>query len=190
MKHLLIILSLLLSLPTFSQDLLDAPSMEEFSERALDKAKELGLYISTIGQKEEEPSKKREAIRLALKLFLNDGEANYMQVSSKNTNSKNSYLVNEYLRRLQRLKYDRVEIKWFDVHRVTELKKGRDGNYYGTITVYQKFIGYNAEGLVAYEDVTQKNIEVVLKKTTKTVGAESVEVWGVFLGDIEVIETM
>lgn len=165
---------------------MDDKQLEAFKERSLQKTKELGLYIRTLTEKTESKAKKSEAVKLALRLFMSK-EA-IVEVSSKNTEKVIQRKIEPYLNKLRVLPYDHIEITWYDIHYVSELRKGTDGNYYGTITVYQKFQAFK-DGRIAYEDETQKNIDVILTKIEQTVGDEKIERWEVLLGNIAVEET-
>jgi len=108
-----------------------------------------------------------DAIDLAVKLFINDEQS--IAISSLNRDGIRSFPIRTYLQRLNLLKYNKVEIQWYDVHYVSNLRKGTDGRYYGIVTVYQKFTGYSGDN-IKYADVTEKNIEIVLDRIPKNVG--------------------
>lgn len=155
-----------------------------YSRKALQRTEDLGTYLSLIAGKNTDWIEANKAIDLACKLFL-DEEA---QVEVTNQSSKTRYKIRQYFNRLKLLKYDHVEISWTDISYVSDLKKGADGNYYGIITLQQRFKGF-IDNQIVYSDVTEKNIEVVLKTYEKeTEGAVS-ELWDVFLSDIGVVET-
>jgi len=158
----------------------------EFEEIALEKARDLGTYIEIISDKDSRSSDVSEATELAVGLFLDEYQR--VQVSSLHRTEVQSFPIREYLDRIGLLSYRKVELEWFDVHQVSDIKLGTDGKYHGVITVYQRFKGYTNDEVV-YEDVTEKNIEVILDKISKNVGGTIVNNWDVFLGDINVIET-
>ncbi len=37
------------------------------------------------------------------------------------------------------LNYDRVSIKWYDIHYISDLERQPDGRYVGVVTIYQRF---------------------------------------------------
>ncbi len=187
MKNLFILFALLCSTAVFGQEL-EKLSRQEFADRAIEKAKDLGSYISTISNKSTSREDATDAIKLALDLFYKDGTESYMQVSSTNRSDVKSYLIPDYLRRLKLMKYSKVEIQWYDVSETTELIKQPDGTYTGSITIYQKFKGYQ-EGVLVYEDITKKTINVVLEQIDINSGGKTEKVWSVFLNDIGVEQT-
>ncbi|MGB1242446.1 MAG: hypothetical protein ACPG49_07990 [Chitinophagales bacterium] len=166
--------------------ILDQEHISEFEQKALEKARDFGQYIKVIGDKNSNISDASDAIDLAIALFYDENKI--VQVSSLNNTEIVNFAIERYLKRLQLLKYDKVDIEWYDVHKISDIRLGDDGKYYGVITVYQRFTGHLVDG-IAYSDVTEKNIEIILEKITKTIGGTTQDVWDVFLGDIKVMET-
>jgi len=160
---------------------------EEFKEKASRKAKDFGSYIAQIADKSTSLPDINNAIELTIKLFVN--ENSMVQVSSKNTPDKANYKIRKYLNRLSELNYSNVKIETYDYYYASDFRLSPDGNYYATISFAQKFTGYNKEGLPAYEDVTKKNITVVLKRFQKTVEGALQDVWDVYLNDVSVSQT-
>jgi len=168
------------------EGILPAERVAEFEQIALEKAKDLGAYIEIISDRSSAPQDVDNSVELAISLFLDEYQT--VQVSSVNRSMVQSYRIRKYLGRLRLLPYRKVEIEWFDVHQVSDIKLGTDGRYHGVITVYQRFKGYTGDQ-ISYEDVTEKNIEIILDKISKNVGGTIVNNWDVFLGDLNVIET-
>ena len=98
------------------------------------------------------------------------------------------YKVREYFKRLMALNYDKVEIKWYDIHYVSDLERQPDGKYVGVITVYQRFEGSSDDGLT-YKDTTKKDITIYVEKKETQIAGRAIEFWDVMLGDIRVTET-
>ena len=71
---------------------------------------------------------------------------------------------------------------------VRHFRKGPDGNYYGVISIQQKFTGF-IDNKPVFADVTTKNIEIVLKTYKKEVDGESLELWDVFLNNVGISES-
>ena len=85
------------------------------------------------------------------------------------------------------MNYDKIIIEWIEVMMVNELHKGPDGNFYGTISIMQKFSAI--KGDYVYEDVTTKKIEVVLKpyKKPNDLGEDEWH-WDVFFSNVDIVE--
>ncbi|MFT3701383.1 MAG: hypothetical protein QM802_03395 [Agriterribacter sp.] len=161
-------------------------SQKEFEERAVKKTKDLNSYLKILCTKTYGYEEHNKALDQAIKLFINEDAA--VQVSSITKDEIKSYKIRQYLLRLKSLNYDRVEVEWTNVQYVDKLKKGPDGNYYGTVTLEQVFRGF-IDGKVVYEDVTKKSATVVLKAYEKNMEGNTTEMWDVMLSDIGVIYT-
>ena len=181
-----IVLLCCFSLGAVAQETLSEIRVDEFEARALEKAKDLGVYIKIIADKNTPRQDAQDAIELAVDLFVDENRQ--VQVSSLSRKSVNTYPVRQYFNRLQLLQYSNVQVEWYDVHKVSDIRLGTDGKYYGAITIYQRFRGSTGDG-VTYADVTEKTIEVILDRIVKNVGGTTVNTWDVYLGDIKVVET-
>ena len=162
------------------------PKADEYSAQALQKTTYLSNYIQIICDNKSSLLKSSGAVDLACKLFLDENRV--VQVSSTTRSNIREYRVRDYFKHLQLLGYTRVEIKWVEIGYVSQLRRGVDGNFYGVITIKQKFTGYKND-LPAYEDITEKHIEVVLKQVSVAQAGNSMKCWDVLLGDINVEET-
>jgi hypothetical protein len=152
---------------------------------ALEKAKDLGKYISIIGNKDTPFSEANRVIDRALELFA---EGSQMGVSSINRKEIKYYGIREYFQRLMALNYDRVKIEWFNIQYISDLVRQPDGRYVGVITVYQRFTGESDDGL-KYVDTTKKDITVYVERKQTQIQGRIIGFWDVLLGDIRVTET-
>lgn len=152
---------------------------------ALEKVKDLGKYISIIGDKDTHASEASRVIDRALELFA---EGSQMGVSSTNKKDINYYGIKEYFERLMMLNYDRVKIDWFNIQYISDLVRQPDGKYVGVITVYQRFTGETDDGL-KYVDTTKKDITVYVERKQTQIQGRVIGFWDVLLGDIRVTET-
>ncbi len=160
--------------------------LEFFKEKAMQKAKDLGDYLRIISDKTEVEEDRLYAVGAAIKLFINDSAK--VEVSSVNREQKKQYPIGVYLDRLRKLPYDKVLLEWIKAEFVSTFRKGEDGAYYGTITAQQMFRGIS-EGKIAYQDVTEKNVEVKLTRHKVIDDGKTKEKWEVFLSDISVNQT-
>ncbi len=169
----------------FAQDDLDPARKQAIDSLALEKVRDLSKYISIIGNKETQFSEAQRVIDRAVELFAPDSE---MGVSSLSKEEISYFNVREYFRRLMALNYDKVEIKWYDIHYVSDLERQPDGIYVGVITVYQRFEGTSDDGL-NYKDTTKKDITIYVERKETQIAGRIIEFWDVLLGDIRVTET-
>src|SRR5690349_10370727 len=180
------------SLLLVSSGLLYAQSNDVSPERkqaidslALEKVRDLSKYISIIGNKKTAFSEATRVMDRAEELFAPGSE---MGVSSLDRKEVNYYKVRKYFERLMALNYDRVNIKWYDIHYISDLEKQPDGRYVGVVTIYQRFEGESDDGL-KYKDTTKKDITIYVERKKTQIEGRIVEFWDVLLGDIRVTET-
>ena len=152
---------------------------------ALEKVRDLSKYISIIGNKKTAFSEATRVMDRAEELFSADSE---MGVSSLTSKEVNYYKVRKYFERLMALNYDRVNIKWYDIHYISDLERQPDGRYVGVVTVYQRFEGESDDGL-KYKDTTKKDITIYVERKQTQIQGRTIEFWDVLLGDIRVTET-
>ena len=165
---------------------LDEVDYEEYAAKAVNKAEYLGYYLDQLCDQSLTIYDRDRAVANALQLFVHDSA--WVQVSSVNQDYMITYKIKDYLERLSMLGYDQVKLLWRNVQYITKFHLGPDGNYYGTVTVEQVFQGFK-DGQPIYEDITQKDVEVVLGNFTKQESGSTQQAWDVLLSDIGVEET-
>lgn len=158
-----------------------------FTQKTEERIRDLEINIQTICDKKIGKEIRRETVNSTVKYFVD--EEKVIQVSSVNDEKVDTFTVRMYLLRLLTLHYSRVEIEWFETRWVSKFRQSPDGQYFGTVRVFQVFKGYGAEGNLKYKDITSKDIEVAIKVTEMDIGRSSKEVLHVRLGDIRVVET-
>jgi len=179
-------LSMLITGGLFAQTDDESPQRKQaIDSLALEKVRDLSKYISIIGSKKTAYSEATRVMDRAEELFAPGSE---MGVSSLNRSEVNYYKVRKYFERLMALNYDRVSIKWYDIHYISDLERQPDGRYVGVITIYQRFEGESDDGL-KYKDTTKKDITIYVERKKTQIAGRIVEFWDVLLGDIRVTET-
>lgn len=183
------ILSLLFIISTVSfasaQDDISPARKQAIDSLALEKVRDLSKYISIIGDKDTPYSEAQRVMDRAGELFAPDSE---MGVSSLNREEVKYYKIREYFERLMALNYDKVQIKWYDIHYISDLERQPDGRYVGVVTIYQRFEGSTGDKL-EYKDTTKKDITIYVEKKETQIKGRTIEFWDVLLGDIRVTET-
>lgn len=152
---------------------------------AMEKVRDLSKYISIIGNKKTAFSEATRVMDRAEELFAPGSE---MGVSSLNHKEVDYYKVRKYFEHLMALNHDRVTIKWYDIHYISDLERQPDGRYVGVITIYQRFEGESDDGL-KYKDTTKKDITIYVERKKTQIQGRIIEFWDVMLGDIRVTET-
>lgn len=184
-KNILLITFLATAFTSFAQDDIDPRRKQAIDSLALEKVKDLSKYISIIGDKQTPFSEAQRVMDRAEELFAEDAE---MGVSSLSREEIAYYGVREYFERLMALNYDKVTIKWYDIHYISDLERQPDGTYVGVITIYQRFEGTSDDGLT-YKDTTKKDITIYVQRKETQIAGRTIEFWDVLLGDIRVTET-
>ncbi|MDN5213574.1 hypothetical protein QQ020_15995 [Fulvivirgaceae bacterium BMA12] len=179
------IFALSISGQLLAQDEVSPERKQAIDSLALEKVKDLGKYISIIGNKDTPFSEANRVINRAMELFA---EGAQMGVSSLNREEVKYYGAREYFERLMALNYDRVTIKWFNIQYISDLERQPDGRYVGVITIYQRFQGESDDGL-KYMDTTKKDITIYVERKQTQIGGRVIGFWDVLLGDIRVTET-
>lgn len=185
LKNILLLIFLAAGTFAFAQDDVDPRRKQAIDSLALEKVKDLSKYISIIGDKQTPFSEAQRVIDRAAELFAPDSE---MGVSSLSDEEITYYKVREYFERLMALNYDKVSIKWYDIHYISDLERQPDGSYVGVITIYQRFEGTSEDGM-SYKDTTKKDITIYVQRKETQIAGRIIEFWDVLLGDIRVTET-
>ncbi|MBC8034068.1 MAG: hypothetical protein H7Y03_07990 [Chitinophagaceae bacterium] len=159
---------------------------EEFEKKALQKTKQLNTYLKIICDKSASTEDVNKAVEMSVTLFVDDNAV--VEISSINNNETVHKKIRQYLSHIKYVQYDKIEIEWTNVQYVSDLKKGPDGNFYGVVSFEQVFRGYR-DGKIVYQDITRKNVTVILKTYEKNVQGATKDDWEVLLGDIGVIST-
>lgn len=152
---------------------------------ALEKVHDLSKYISIMGSKDTPFAEAQRVMNRAEELFAENSEVG---VSSLSHPDVNYYKVKEYFQRLMALNYDKITIKWYNIHYISDLERQPDGKYVGVITIYQRFEGVSKEGMT-YKDTTKKDITIYVEKKQTQIRGRIIDFWDVLLGDIRVTET-
>lgn len=179
------IAAITISVAAFAQPELSPQRKQAIDSLALEKVKDLGKYISIIGNKQTPFSEANRVIDRALELF---SEGSQMGVSSLSRPDIQYFGIREYFQRLMALNYDRVTIEWFNIEYISDLVRQPDGRYVGVITIYQRFTGESDDGL-KYVDTTKKDITVYVERKETQIQGRLIGFWDVLLGDIRVNET-
>ena len=158
-----------------------------FARRARAKTEAFGEYLRILSDASVDELDQHKAVQEALKLFYDDQRL--VEVSSLHREQLSFYKIDDYLNHIRALSYARVELIWNQVAYVNQIRKGEDGEYHGIITVEQIFKGYNSDNLLVYQDVTQKNIDIVVKPLEQVIDGDTVSKWDVYLSDIGVKNT-
>jgi len=195
MKYIALLIILLFgSGPLHAQPEMDRKRLAEFQKLTEQRVNDLQLYISLIADKSLSIEQREQAVELAVSLFEKDHMVNgkrrspYVQVSRRN-GTISSVPVRIYFKNLMNVKFDKVEITYYDAAVVSEFEKASDGNYHATATYYQQFKGMDKKGNLIYGSRDRKDIRVSAQSVAvyAQAGKEDLKI---FFGDITVRDTV
>jgi hypothetical protein len=172
-----------LTIEDFTKDV----SKDQFIKKATDKTQRFTQYLKILYDKSADNEQKDKTIEQAITLFVDENAE--VEVSSviKEEGVKH-YKIRKYLQHVKLVNYDKIEIEWTHVQYVSDVRKGQDGNYYGTVEFEQVFKGYRDAQLV-YSDITRKTANVVMKTYEKNYEGKTTILWDVLLSNIGVVST-
>jgi hypothetical protein len=180
--------------PNKPEDSIAPEELDEIQREAEDKLYRLqDCFVMLVNRNYSAEQKKRERETTIQDLFINE-RAN-VGVSSVNSETIDNYLIGKYLLRLERMisaAYQKVEIVFSEIYKVSNFKRNPDGSWSATVTFSQEFKGFSdVEGQeVSYSDITQKSVTVKIRRVELFTGESTPEVyWEVLLADIGVNQT-
>ncbi len=156
---------------------------EGYRQKSLLRVEEFVAYINIITDKSINNDDKDRAIEQAARLFMPEST---IEVTSTQRAGSRKMSVKQYLTRLKILPYTSTKIEWVQTQFVRDLMQEADGNYYGTITGQQTFIGYDANGKPQYSDITPKSVKVKLDSYQTVMDGKEYDKWRVLLGNVSV----
>jgi hypothetical protein len=164
---------------------LSESEIKVFITRTRQKVDEFQEFIIILANKSESRDRRNLAEREALKLFYPGAAIEISSTNDKGIVEKIVQPIKDYLYRLKVLPYTKVVIEFYDIAYVTTFTKARDGRYYGTATIFEKFTGFDGDNMI-YTSVTKKEIEIILENVEDEFYGE--KRWKIFLGDIKASE--
>ncbi len=162
-------------------------SKEQFIKKATDKTQRFTEYLKILYDKSADNQQKNKTIEQAITLFVDENAEVEVSSISRDEGVKH-YKIRKYLQHVKLVNYDKIDIEWTNVQYVSDVRKGQDGNYYGTVEFEQVFKGYRDAQLV-YSDITRKTANVVMKTYEKNYEGKATVLWDVLLSNIGVVST-
>jgi hypothetical protein len=162
------------------------PDTVEFKRQATKKIKDFENDIITVSDSKTSVAQANNFIEQADELFIKNA---HIEVSSLNSAKKKRTTIDFYMKSLQAAaEHLKVTVSYADVSYATNFKPNLDGTYSAVATFVQHYEAV-ADGKVVYQDVTNKSIEIIVKKN-KIAEINGFKVsWDVYLGDISVLQT-
>jgi hypothetical protein len=159
-------------------------SPEEYNEKVKRKTEQFQEYLQQITDKTLSNLMVSSVINDAVKMFINEDAI--VAVSSINSSIVKKDKIRDYLNKLSRLNYQKIELQFSEIYIVENFRLGPDNNYYGTVSFKQTFSGYS-DNVKVYGDIQHKHMEVILKQYAKIEGNELKHYTDILFGSIHVI---
>jgi hypothetical protein len=164
---------------------------EDLIKSVHSKVKRLEEYITLIASKKLSGSALDEKIKQCVELFLD--EKRLVQSVSKDKDGIEKHRkskVREYFVRLATIPAIKVDITFYEVSKLTNLRPGpQPDTWYATAYIYQDTkIYYGNEVKLDYYDRTVKQIDIITQINTQQIGDEVREEYVTRLGNIQVKE--
>lgn len=155
-----------------------AQNIPGLENKIYENAKIFENLLKNIGDKNVNNEIRQNLIDQAMELFKDDNVI--IETISKKNQVIKKHKIRDYLNRVYDYGYQEVKIEFKHMEIIDNIRMKDDGFYYGTLRIYQIFQG---NGIISYQDVTEKDIEVKISKTTIPSGPSYYEVK---LGDTRV----
>jgi hypothetical protein len=187
---LLIFLSVLAT-TTSAQEVLSDELKDFFKKSILTKVKRLEHYITLIADKSKDEGLRKSSINQAVELFEDENKIVQVSTLKKGKETIVSHPVRTYFDRLYAVKADRVDITFYEVVQLTDVRLGPDKKYYATAYIFQDTKVYykSASDIPDYSDRTEKAIDISIKPDTTVIGDKTIILYPAKLGNINVKET-
>ena len=157
---------------------LSSDEQKTYMAKSEDKMLELANLLNSIVDARRSRSEKDIAIQKAVKMFVKDATVEVSAVNNPNNKTKRN--VAEYLTRLSRLNYSKVNITYAEINFVQEFEPDDQGNFWGIAEYSQTFATNN------FQDVTQKRQKIKLQPYEKTVDGVRQDRFEVLMGNISI----
>ncbi|MEO6282947.1 MAG: hypothetical protein ABIN80_13580 [Dyadobacter sp.] len=166
------------AVPEREKKRLTSDEQKTYMAKSEDKMLELAALLNNIVDTRRSRSEKDKAIQKAVKMFVKDATVEVSAVN--NPNSKTKRNVEEYLTRLSRLNYSKVNITYAEINFVQEFEPDDQGNFWGIAEYSQTFSTNN------FQDLTQKRQKIKLQPYEKTVAGLRQDKFEVLMGNISI----
>lgn len=157
---------------------LTSDEQKTYKAKSEDKMMELANLLNNIVDGRRSRSEKDMAIQKAVRMFVKDATVEVSAINNPNNKTKRN--VAEYLTRLSRLNYSKVNITYAEINFVQQFEPDDLGNFWGIAEYSQTFATNN------FQDVTQKRQKIKLQPYEKTVDGVRQDRFEILMGNISI----
>ena len=165
----------------FEATYLDKENLRAFEERSKEKLLDFTDYLTVYSTKKYDESFKNQARRMLLDTYVDKGSSRTNLLSSPN---KNNHTLDEFLEEVNNMNYDFIKLNPDNISISDSLKLSENGNYTGEITFSGEILGISDLDTLIIRSGVNK-IELIVQRSFKSFGNDSLKVWSVQFGDIQ-----
>jgi hypothetical protein len=162
--------------PNLENDSLSVKYIKAFEQRAIQKLQDLKDYFEILSDSKIDSTFKNQAKVMASELFAS--EYNTITFSLDENQENPSLKVDTFFTTIQNKTYGKLSLEIHNISVINKIRKLNDSEYEGAIK-FSLFVLTKQKTLKM-----DLQSEIIVKKVEKKFGAESKQVWEVFLGDI------
>ncbi len=166
----------------FESDYLTETARIAFEEKAKQKLIDFSDYITMYADKSLDTLFREKAGEMIQDLFYK--AETVLELKLSDTEKRNRINIKELMERLQKSKYDVLQLKTDSIQTFSALERMNESTYLGKLSYLQYIEGITGNDTI-YIDTTPVQCEFYVMKVKKNMGMESKKVWKVLLGNME-----
>jgi hypothetical protein len=160
---------------------LNKENLRAFEERSKEKLLDFAGYLNIYSTKKYDESFRDQAKKMTIDLFIGKGNT---IINLLGTLDKKQFTLDEFLEKINNMNFDFIKLNPAHIRISDSLKLSENGNYTGKITFSGKMMGISAQDTLMLSSGFHK-IELIVHRSMKSFGNDSLKVWSVQFGDIE-----
>ena len=166
----------------FESDDLSQKSLRAFEEKARQKLIDFADYINIYFDESIDTIFKAQTHRMIRDLFVSDSvQINRTLFHKKD---KGSILLIKFLEEKPSVGYQSIRFNFDSINIIEPLHRTDDYYFQGKL-IFSSQIGISDSSNTAFIKQHDMEIDIIASKVHKTFGADTLQVWGVFLGDMK-----
>ncbi|MHC1777760.1 MAG: hypothetical protein AB9834_20340 [Lentimicrobium sp.] len=165
----------------FQSEYLTDQTLRAFELKAKQKLVDFADYLSIYYNKKFDKALKDQAGQVIAGLFASDKMV--IQSFFPVKNNSIGYPLTDFLGHDFMPEYNTVNVLIDSISVDTPLKRSGNDLFRGTLTFYRRMEAFSPSDTLIISG-TKMNVEIIAKKVNKSFGSDTLQVWGVFLGNI------
>lgn len=164
----------------FEAPMLQKENLIAFEQRAKEKLVDFADYINIYTNRTYDASFRDQAKKMVMDQF--DGEAK-IKSSIMNPQKEETYSLSSFLAEFPKLDFEFAQLMLKDIEISESLKYLNSETYTGSISFSRELLGISGQDTIIVSKDLDK-IEIILNRTDKIFGNDTLKVWAVQLGNL------